>query len=145
MIGGGAPLVRFGEPPSPVTTALIVIATVEHVILQIDPTSSLPLYAQIAGQVRTAIADGSLSAGDRLPPARELAASLEVNMHTVLRAYQELRDERLVDMRRGRGVSVADAAPDRAPLVDLATRLIAEGRRRGLADHAIVATLTELM
>ncbi|QGG94263.1 GntR family transcriptional regulator [Actinomarinicola tropica] len=114
-------------------------------LIQIDESASLPLFSQIAGQVRHAIADGSLRVGDRLAPARELAASLGVNMHTVLRAYQELRDEGLVEMRRGRGVTVSAAAPDVAPLVELATAYIAAARRRGMTDDAVVAHLKELL
>lgn len=107
-------------------------------LIQIDEASPVPLFLQIAGQVRRGIADGSLQVGDRLAPARELAESLGVNMHTVLRAYQELRDEGLVDMRRGRGVSVSAGAPDAAPLVDLARRFVDEARRRGMTDPEIV-------
>lgn len=114
-------------------------------LIQIDESSTVPLFTQIAGQVRRGIADGSLTAGDRLAPARELAASLGVNMHTVLRAYQELRDEGLVEMRRGRGVTVSKEAPDVAPLVELATAYIAAARRRGMTDDVVIAHLKELL
>ncbi|MGY6502431.1 MAG: GntR family transcriptional regulator [Acidimicrobiales bacterium] len=110
-------------------------------LIEIDESSSVPLFAQIAGRVRLAIADGSLGPGDRLAPARELAAGLDVNMHTVLRAYQTLRDEGLVDMRRSRGVIVTGRAPDDAAMIHLAKAYIDEARSRGLSDPDIITFL----
>ena len=75
-------------------------------------------------------------------PARELARDLDVNTHTVLRAYATLRDEGLLDLRRGRGAEVRrDGAPGRAALERLAAELAAEARRQGVAAkelHALV-------
>ncbi len=102
-------------------------------LVRIDPAASASLHAQIAAQIRGAIAGGRLHAGDRLPPARELAQALGVNMHTVLRGYSALRDEGLVDMRRRRGVIVLASANGRARLVDLAQQLVTEAARLGLS------------
>ena len=108
-------------------------------LIQIDESSAVPLFAQIAGGIRRSISDGTLTAGSRLPPARELAASLGVNMHTVLRSYQTLRDEGLVDMRRSRGVVVTAHAPDDAALIVRVREYVDEARTRGLTDAEIIA------
>jgi GntR family transcriptional regulator len=79
------------------------------VLFRIDPTSAEPLFAQLAAQVRSAVVRGDLAPGTRLPSARDLAASLDVNLHTVLHAYQDLRDEGLIELRRGRGAVVSEA------------------------------------
>ena len=78
----------------------------QTMLIRVDPDSPIGLAEQIAGQVRGALVSGELAAGEKLPPARELAAGLDVNMHTVLRAYSVLRDEGLIDLRRGRGAQV---------------------------------------
>src|SRR5215470_5557293 len=74
--------------------------------VQIDSSSPVPLHEQVAAAIRRAIADGEAGPGERLPPARDLAAVLGVNANTVFRALRTLREEGLVEFRRGRGVSV---------------------------------------
>ncbi len=111
-------------------------------LVRIEQARGGPLYEQIAAQLRGAIARGEAPAGRRLPPARELAEALGVNMHTVLRAYAQLRDEGLVEMRRGRGVTVLDAG-GRASLVDLARNLVREARRQGLSPREVWALVEE--
>ena len=78
-----------------------------------DPTD---LYLQVAGEIRRAIADGEAKSGERLPPAKDLAAVLGVNTNTVLRSLRVLRDEGLLEFRRGRGISVA-GTPERGVVV----------------------------
>lgn len=77
-----------------------------NMLITVDPAARDSLADQVAAQVRIAIARGDLAAGDRLPSARDLAASIDVNMHTVLRAYARLQEDGLVELRRGRGATV---------------------------------------
>ncbi|MGW0180952.1 GntR family transcriptional regulator [Nocardia sp. NPDC003345] len=108
-------------------------------LIRVDPGRSEPLADQIAACVRRAIADGEVAAGGRLPGARELAASLDVSIHTVLAGYQQLRAEGLIDLRRGRGATVRAGAPDgRAAVVDLARRLVTAARRIDLDDDELL-------
>ncbi len=105
---------------------------------KIDTRSAQPLHEQLAGQLRRAIAARELAGGEKLPPAREVAKGLGVNVHTVLRAFQTLRDEGLLEVRRGRGTSVAADARSVTRYVDLARSLVREARRAGLADREIM-------
>lgn len=98
-------------------------------LIRIDSQASDPIYAQIVLEVRRAIARGDVRAGERLPAARDLAKSLDVNMHTVLRAYTELREAGEIDLRRGRGAVVlaregldAEVASALDRLLEVATR-----------------------
>jgi len=91
----------------------------------------VPLHEQVAGALRRAIAEGEAKPGERLPPARDLATVLGVNANTVFRALRALRDEGLVEFRRGRGVTVTGAAPERSAIVDKARELVELARRYG--------------
>ena len=112
-------------------------------LLKLDPASGLPLYSQIAAAVRRAVADGDVVAGDRLPAARDLALTLDVNMHTVLRAYKDLRDEGVIELRRGRGAIVREGSLSVASVRHLAAALVQEGTQRGLSLDEIVALVKE--
>lgn len=106
-------------------------------LLKVDHSSSQSLHDQLAGQLRSAIAEGDLGPGDKLPAARDLASSLGVNMHTLLGAFQTLRDEGLLEVRRGRGTLVTSQAPERVAFVELARSFVVEARRSGLGDDNI--------
>src|SRR4029077_10525453 len=92
-----------------------------------DPTD---IYEQVAGEIRRAIAEGEAKPGERLPPAKDLAAVLGVHTHTVLRALRMLRDEGLLEFRRGHGISVA-GTPERGAVVQRAKELIEFARGQG--------------
>lgn len=74
--------------------------------IEIDRSDPTLLHEQVAAAIRRSIAEGEASPGDRLPPARDMAAVLGVNQNTVLRALRLLRDEGLLEFRRGQGVRV---------------------------------------
>jgi GntR family transcriptional regulator len=69
-----------------------------------------PIYRQIRDRVVAMILDGVLKEGDPLPSVRNVAAEYRVNPLTVLKAYQQLVDEELVETRRGRGMFINDGA-----------------------------------
>jgi len=109
---------------------------------RINPNSDEPLYAQLVAQVHIALADGDLGSGDRLPPARELAESLDINVHTVLNAYQSLRDSGVIELRRGRGAVVAATVPHTQPKVRNAlTKFAQAAREAGLSIEAATTLL----
>src|SRR5688572_32548767 len=73
-------------------------------------TDSLPIYRQLRDRVVAMILEGVLNDGDPLPSVRSVAAEYRLNPLTVLKGYQQLVDERLVEKRRGRGMFVTEGA-----------------------------------
>ncbi len=98
--------------------------------VKIDRDDPALLHEQVAAQIRQAIADGEAKPGDRLPPARHLAAVMHVNTNTVLRALRILRDEGLLELRQGHGIRVT-GTPERSALLDKVAELVQLGRRNG--------------
>jgi GntR family transcriptional regulator len=113
-------------------------------VLELDHVSPMPLHEQVAAAIRRAIAEGEARAGDRLPPAKDLAAVLGVNANTVLRALRTLREEGLVEFRRGRGVSVTGIAPQRSPVVAKARELVAVARRCGYRPEELAEIIEQV-
>ena len=74
---------------------------------QVDRASPLPVYVQLAEQIRLLIHRGALGPGDPLPTVRELAVALGLNANTVTRVYRDLQQEGLLRLERGLGTSVA--------------------------------------
>ena len=112
--------------------------------ITIDPSSPTALHEQVAGALRRAIADGEAGPGDRLPPARDLAAVLGVNTNTVLRALRTLRDEGLLEFRRGRGATVTDTAPQRTELITKARELISLARQQGYQPDELAQIISQM-
>jgi GntR family transcriptional regulator len=98
--------------------------------VKVDRDEPTQLHEQVAAEIRRAIADGEAKPGERLPPARDLAAVLGVNANTVLRALRALRHEGLLEFRRGRGVTVA-GTPERGAVIERAQELVRFARQRG--------------
>jgi GntR family transcriptional regulator len=110
----------------------------------IDAASPVPLHAQVAAAIRRAIADGEVTSGERLPPARDLAAVLGVNANTVLRALRTLRDEGIVEFRRGRGVTVSGIGPGRGAVVAKARELVALARHCGYRPEELAEIIARV-
>ena len=105
--------------------------------VKVDRDEPLGLHEQVAAEVRRAIADGEARPGERLPPARDLAAVLGVNTNTVLRALRLLRDEGLLDFRRGRGITVASTA-ERGAVIVRAKELVEFARNQGYRREDLI-------
>jgi len=112
------------------------------VLLSIDTASERPIYEQIADAVRRAVARGEILAGEKLPPASDVATGLDVNKHTVLRAYQELRDEGLVDLRRGRGAVVTRIATEIVGLHRDVEVLVSRAAALGIGRQALASLVS---
>ena len=115
--------------------------------LRIDPTGGVPLGVQICRQIRLAVASGRLAPGDRLPAARDLAAELRVNFHTVRKAYGDLETEGLLRCEQGRGTFVADGAGplthgDLREVVRRHVERMAEDLAGAAVDPALLEALT---
>jgi len=86
-------------------------------IFEIDRATGIPLYLQIAAQVRNMVTTGTLKIGDRLPPNRELAKTLGVNRTTVTTAYAELEADGLINSHIGRGTFIAGVPTPRTSAI----------------------------
>jgi GntR family transcriptional regulator len=111
--------------------------------VKIDRRDRTDLYEQVAGELRRAIAEGEAKPGERLPPAKDLAAVLGVNTNTVLRALRVLRDEGLLEFRRGRGTSVA-GTPERGAVVQRARELVEFARHHGYRLDELVKIIEDV-
>ena len=98
--------------------------------VNLDRDDPAHLHEQVAAEIRRAIAEGEAKPGERLPPARHLAAVMGVNTNTVLRALRALRDEGLLEMRPRRGISVV-GTPAESEFRGKVAELVALARQRG--------------
>ena len=111
--------------------------------VKIDKQEPTELFEQVAAEIRRAIADGEAKAGERLPPARDLAAVLGVNTNTVLRSLRLLRDEGLLEFRRGRGVTVA-GTPERGAVIARARELVSFAREQGYRRDELIRLIEDI-
>jgi GntR family transcriptional regulator len=111
--------------------------------VKIDRHEPTELFEQVAAEIRRAIADGEAKPGERLPPARDLAAVLGVNTNTVLRSLRLLRDEGMLEFRRGRGVTVA-GSPERGAVIARARDLISFARQQGYRRDELIRLIEEI-
>jgi GntR family transcriptional regulator len=102
-----------------------------------DPTL---LHEQVAAEIRRAISNGEAKPGERIPQARDLATVLGVNTNTVLRALRMLRDEGLLQMGRGRAITVS-GTPDQGALITKIKELSDLARRHGYRRDELLALI----
>ena len=111
--------------------------------LRLDRRDPTDLYEQAAAEIRRAIADGEAKPGERLPPAKDLAAVLGVNTNTVLRSLRLLQDEGLLELRRRRGITVA-GTPERGAVMQKVRELVEFARAQGYAVDELVAMIEDV-
>jgi len=124
----------------------------DDVLIRIDLNSGVPAYRQIVDAIRVLLVNRRLEAGAELPSVRRLAIELGVHFNTVGEAYRQLAGEGWLDLRHGRGVTVAarerlGAMPaERMEEFRIQLRnLVAQMRSEGLAPARIAAELRSAM
>lgn len=117
--------------------------------LRISTSDGLPIYMQIASQIKHLAASGGLSPGDEIPPIRVLAQQLLINPNTVARAYLELEREGIVVKRHGSGTYISDngsplARKERVKIItDRIDALLVESRHLGIDPDELFKLLKE--
>jgi GntR family transcriptional regulator len=104
------------------------------VLITINPDDQRPIYQQVVDEIKALIARGALTEGAALPPVRQVAADLGVNLNTIAAAYRELQDEGLLTIRHGSGAVVTSRTSTvkkdeelRSPLRTALTQLVLAG------------------
>ncbi len=111
---------------------------------QINPHSGVPVYRQMIDQVKYYIASETLKPGDQLPSIRELAQKLAINPTTVVRVYNDLEHEGVIEMRHGKGAFVTaagrrmNAAERKQTLRQLARHLAVEAVQMGAPTSQVL-------
>jgi GntR family transcriptional regulator len=100
-------------------------------LVHVDVRNGLAVYDQIVRQLKFAVADGAMRAGEFVPSVRELARELAINPNTVARAYRQLQDDGVLESVRGTGLAVSSAAnrhcrAERNRLIRSRVRLVLE-------------------
>ena len=111
--------------------------------VKIDRHDPAQLHQQVAAEIRRAIADGEAKPGERLPPAKDLAAILLVNTNTVLRALRQLRDEGLLEFRRGRGITIT-GTPQQSAVTSRVKDLLDYARTQGYKPDEVARIIENL-
>lgn len=111
--------------------------------VRIEKGSKVPLSSQIGEQIRAQCLSGSLAPGTRLPSVRELARELAVNQNTILRVYERLTAENLLEMRHGEGTFVAAVLPlhrlsgQQDKFVEELAQMVRHGRMLGFSRQEL--------
>ncbi|HKV41258.1 MAG TPA: GntR family transcriptional regulator [Blastocatellia bacterium] len=126
--------------------------TLDTKVLTIDTESRRPIYEQLADGLKELIARGELRPGVTLPPVRQLAADLSVNLNTVAVAYRQLQVEGLIRVRHGSGAVVLSRtsaehsqAELRKPLRGALTELVLSGLPKAKIMRMVAEELSFLL
>jgi GntR family transcriptional regulator len=107
-------------------------------IFRVNPASGAPIYIQLMEQFKHAVETGALRPGEQLPTLRKLAVELVVNPNTIVRAWRELANEGIVEIRHGSGAFVSQ---DAARLTRIPRK--AQAVMQSAVDRLTAAGLTE--
>jgi GntR family transcriptional regulator len=136
-VNAARPPTRRGTFTSPIDRSTISRTMLE---MKIDRDERVALHNQAAAEIRKAIGEGEAAPGDRLPLAKDIAAVLGFNKNTVLRALHILREEGLLEFRRGRGITMV-GTPERSALVERIRELLEFARRQGYRPEEVVGLI----
>lgn len=120
-----------------------------NILVQVNPNSSTPIYAQIIEQIKYSIANSSLKEGAQLPSVRELAYQLKVNPNTIAKAYRELEHEGVIHIKQGSGAFVTEKGhiirkQERIRIImEKIDQLIVEGFHLGIEEEELKQFLSE--
>ncbi len=117
-------------------------------ILEIDFDSEIPIYTQIVRQIIVGIAERELELGESLPSVRALAEDIGVNLHTVNKAYQELKALGYVNMDRRKGAAISEEIPDfseenKKRMKEELYFMISDALNRGVTEDEIKSIIDE--
>jgi len=93
-------------------------------VLRLNPASGIPLYLQLIEQVKHAIETGAIRAGEQLPSVRQMAEDLVINPNTVARAYRDLEQEGIIELKHGLGAFIRDSMIARSRLMQKAQTVL---------------------
>jgi len=118
---------------------------------RIEPATRTPIYRQLVGQIREAVARGRLKPEERLPSVRDLSRQLVINPNTVARVYTELERDGVLNTRPGLGVFVAQPKSDltkrarKDRLIAVLDGFLTEAVHLGFAGNDVLALVSERM
>jgi len=112
----------------------------------LDRKSPIPIHKQIILQIKKEVILGRLKPGDKLPPVREMAARLKVNVNTVLRAFEDLTREGILESQHGKGffVSAQNMQQELSEVIEYLKRVVKEFKKHGIDKYLGMTLLLEV-
>jgi GntR family transcriptional regulator len=120
---------------------------VQTIFIRIESSSAVPIYRQVIDQIKYLVAMGTLRQGDKMPSVRQLASKLAVNQNTILKVYNQLCQEKILQIDRGNGTFVAVAAQTlpAAERRQIVSRLLGEAVVQAVHFEMGIEQLRELL